>query len=133
MENAFIEVDKGKYALQLQALKQNADEPSAMANYLSKTAIVSKEDNTLTLSLLFQSEQTITGFQVENHAGELIEASQKQVNDETERRYELFELKSLPAILNVRVQYEVEHEGRSFTGDEMLRLVFDQATLEKVG
>ncbi len=132
MNQKTIQIEKGKYAIGVEALKKDADEPSAMANYLSKMAVVTNHDEYFTLSLLLQSQKTITGFQVENHAGEFIEASDRQIDEEMDRRFEMFELENLPANLNARVQYEVEHEGKSFKGDEILRLSFIEDSLEKV-
>lgn len=132
MEQEILTIAEGKYAIAVKTLKKDADEPSAMANYLSQMAIITKQDQFLTLSLLLQSQKTITGFQVDNQAGEFVEAVEKQVDEEMDRRFEMFELNHLPATLHVRVQYEVEHEGRAFKGDEELRLSFDQESLEKL-
>lgn len=132
MGQTVINIEEGKYAIGVQTLKKDENEPSAMANYLSQKAIVSKQGEFFTLSLLLQSQKTITGFQVENQAGELVEAIEKQVDLEMDRRFEMFEIEHLPAILHARVQYEVEHEGRSFKGDEVLRLSFDEQSLEKL-
>lgn len=127
-----IQLENGRYSIQLQTLKKDEDELSAMANYLSQVAVVTKQDDLLVLSLLFQSEQTITGFQIERQDGEFIEAIEKQVDEEMERRSEAFELDALPKNLFARVQYEVEHEENTFKGDEILRLVFAEESLEKV-
>lgn len=127
-----INIEEGKYAIGVETLQKDTDEPSAMANYLSKIAIVTRQDDILRLSLLLQSQKTITGFQVENQAGELAEAIEKKVDDEMDRRFEMFELEHLPSILNVRVQYEVDHEGQKFKGDEALRLNFNEESLEKL-
>lgn len=132
MKQTDIDIEEGKYAIGVETLKQDIDEPSAMANYLSKMAIVTRQDNFLTLSLLLQNQKTITGFQVESQTGEWVEAIEKQVDDEMDRRFEMFELAHLTSIINVRVQYEVEHEGQSFEGDEALRLSFDEESLEKL-
>lgn len=132
MEKAVITIEEGKYAIDVQTLKKDAHEPSAMANYLSQKAIVTKQDEFLTLSLLLQSQKTITGFQIENETGEFVEAIEQQIDEETERRFEMFHLSHLPTILNARVQYEIEHEGKSFKGDEILRLSFDGESLEKL-
>lgn len=132
MTQAIIPIEEGKYGIRLQTLKKDADEPSAMANYLSQMAIVTKQDELVTLSLLLQSEKTITGFQIENQAGEFVEAVEKQVDEEMERRFEMFTLTQLPAILRARVQYEVPHEGKVMKGDEVLRLSFFEDSLEKV-
>lgn len=133
MQQKEIKMEDGKYAIGVETLQKDADEPSAMANYLSKTAIVTKQDDILRLSLLLQSQKTITGFQVENQAGEWGEAIEQQIDNEMDRRFEMFALDFLPPILNVRVQYEVDHEGQKFKGDEMLRLSFAEESLEKLG
>ena len=70
MEKTGINIEEGKYAIGVGTLQKDTDEPSAMANYLSKIAIVTRQDDILRLSLLLQSQKTITGFQVENQAGE---------------------------------------------------------------
>lgn len=132
MDQTIINVEEGKYAIGLQAWKKDVDEPSAMANYLSQVAVVTKEQELFTLSLLLQSQQTITGFQIETDVGEFIEAIGKKVDEEMERRYEMFHLNHLPAILKARVQYEVEHEGKSFKGDEILRLSFIEDSLKEL-
>ncbi len=132
MDQKVINIEEGKYAIGVQTLQKDKDEPSAMANYLSQMAIVTKQDDFLTLSLLLQSQKTITGFQVENQTGELVEAIEKQVDEEMDRRFEMFQLDRFTSTLNVRVQYEVEHEGQNFKGDEALRLSFDEESLEKL-
>lgn len=132
MNQSIIDVKEGKYAIGLQALKKDSNEPSVMADYLSQKAIITKQDGVLTLSLLFQSQQTITGFQVEHQSGKFIEAIEQQINEEMDRRFEMFKLDKLPATLNVRVQYEVKQNGQSFKGDEALRLAFIEEALEKL-
>lgn len=127
-----ITLDEGKYSIQFQAFKKDTDEASVMADYLSQVAVVTKQDDFLALSLLFQSEQTITGFQIDRGDGEFVEAIEKHVDKEMERRSEAFELITLGKEIPVRVQYEVAHEGKAFKGDEMFRLVFDEDSLEKV-
>lgn len=130
MSENIIQIEEGKYAIGLQALKKDVDEPSAMANYLSQMAVVTKQESYFTLSLLLQSQQTITGFQIEDEDGAFVEAIERQIDNGMDRRYEMFEMKQLPAILNARVQYEVEHEGKSFSGDEILRLSFMEDSLK---
>lgn len=132
MNENMIQIQEGKYAIGLQTLKKDADEPSAMANYLSQMAVVTKEDAFFTLSLLLQSQETITGFQIERDENEFVDAIERQVDTEAGRRYEMFEIQALPAILRARVQYEVTHEGKHFTGDEILRLAFKEDSLEKI-
>src|SRR5690625_7334259 len=118
MEQKEIKLDEGKFAIGVETLQKDSDEPSAMANYLSKIAIVTRQDGVLRLSLLLQSQTTITGIQAEKQAGELVEAVAKTVDDAMERRFEMIALEHLPSILNVRVQYEVDHEGQTMKGAE---------------
>src|SRR5690625_1303548 len=127
-----MNLENGKYAISLQALKKNKEETSAMAEYLSNFAVVTKQNENLKLSLLLYNQQIITGLQIENHEGEFTESIAKQVDEEKNWRYEMFELNNLPSNLNARVQYEVEHEGKSFKGDEVLRLSFATDNIEKL-
>ena len=127
-----MNLKKGKYAIPLQALKKDEDAPSAMADYLSNFAVVTKKDDKLTLSIVLYNQQVITGLQIENHEKIFTEAIAEQVNEEKNWRYEMFELNYLPSKLKARVQYEVEHEGKSFKGDEVLRLSFDTDNVEKI-
>lgn len=48
------------------------------------------------------------------------------------RRYEMFQLQVIPATITARVQYEIKHEGSSFNGDEVFRIVFAEKTLERL-
>lgn len=132
MDHSIINIENGKYAISLQALKKGEDEPSVMADYLSQRAILSKQDETYTLSLLFQSEQIITGFQIESSEGQFVDAVERQVDEEMERRYEMFQVHAVPTTLNARVQYEVDHEGSKFKGNELFKIVFAEETLEKL-
>ncbi len=127
-----IQIDEGKYVIEVQTLKKDADEASAMADYLSQSAIITNQDDKLYLTVMFMDHKTITGFQVKNESGEWIEAIDQQVNEETNNRFEMFELHQLTSPLSVRVQYEVMHGEQNFSGDEELRLAFDEESLENV-
>src|SRR5690625_4030294 len=120
-----IGVDEGRYVIHIRTLQEDNDESSSIAGYLCESAIITNRNGSLSLTLMLQDHQTITGFQVENQ-----EAIEKQVNDETNMRFEMFELDRFPAYLPVRVQYEVEYGGKEIKGDEALRLYFDEASLE---
>src|SRR5699024_10547971 len=113
-----MNIEKGKYAIPLQALKKDEDAPSAMTDYISNYAVVTKKDNKFTLSIVLYNQQIITVLQIENHDKNFTEAIAEQVNEEKNWRYEMFELNYLPSKLKARVQYEVEYEGKSFKGDE---------------
>src|SRR5690625_6287211 len=125
-KQSVIHVEEGRYVIHVRTLQEDKDEPSAMAGYLSESAIITNLNGSLSLTLMLKDHQTITGFQVENQ-----EAIEKQVNDETNMRFEMFELDRLPAYLPVRVQYEVEYGGKEIKSDEALRLYFDEASLEE--
>lgn len=132
MNQENINVDEGKYAIHVKTMKKDKDEDSAMAAYLSQVAIVNNQDNLLTVALLLQKQDIIVGFQIKNKSGEYIQAKDQQINHETEQRMEAFELTSLPTVLDARVQYEVTQKDGTFKGDESLRLVFAEDSLEKI-
>lgn len=132
MDQENINVDEGKYAIHVKTMKKDKDEDSAMAAYLSQVAIVNNQDNLLTVALLLQKQDIIVGFQIKNKSGEYIQAKDQQINHETEQRMEAFELTSLPTVLDARVQYEVTQKDGTFKGDESLRLVFAEDSLEKI-
>lgn len=127
-----IYLEEGKYAIQVQALKKEADKQSAMAGYLSESAIVTKQDDNIFVTFMLKDDKIIKKFQVSNESGEWVAAIDYEVNKETNTRFELFQLERLIPTLHVRVQYEVEHEGQIFQGDETLRLVFDEESLDTV-
>lgn len=126
-----IHINNGKYTIDLHALKKDSAEPSAMAGYLSKTAMVTNQGDSLFLTVTLKKSNMITGFQIENQDGEKLEAINKHVNEETGDRYELFQLNQLVSPLTARVQYEAEFEGQKIQGDEELRLEFNETYMER--
>ena len=126
-----IHVDQGKYTIDVHALKKESAEPSAMAGYLSKTAMVTNQDDSLFLTVTLKKSNMITGFQIEGQDGKKLKAIDKHVNEETGVRYELFQLDELVAPLLAHVQYEAEFEGQKINGDEELRLEFNEAYMER--
>lgn len=127
-----LNIEEGKYVIHVRTLKHGTNEPSAMADYLSESAIVTNQNGLVYLTLMFNDHKIITGFQVENELGEMVESIEEQVNEETNSRFEMFELERLTSPLHVRVQYEVEFQGNHMKGDEKLSLAFDEASLEKL-
>ncbi|MUV06971.1 hypothetical protein GOP80_07255 [Planococcaceae bacterium Storch 2/2-2] len=132
MTNEWITTKEKKFAIQGKPLKETTDEPSIMLEYMSQVAVVEQTDEGVSLSLLLQSQDIITGLQVQRADGTWVEAVERHIDDEMNRRFERFELDRLPVVLPVRVQYEVSHEGGTFKGDEPLRVVFDPETIEAV-
>ncbi|WP_210469862.1 NEAT domain-containing protein [Sporosarcina sp. 6E9] len=124
-----IHIGEGTHKIGVRTHKMTTIEPSAMADYLGETASIAIKDDKIQLTLTITDHKTITGFQVENQAGELIEATDKQVNVEANKREETFKLEHLKSPLNVQVQYVVEHAGRKIEGDEGLRLSFNEKDL----
>lgn len=120
----------GKYQVEIDVLKQDVDEASMMGSYLSKVALITKTDEEMTLSLLFQSQDTVKGFQIETSEGTFSEAIDQHIIEEKDYRFELFMINSLPEVLNARVQYEAMHEGKVFKGDEPLRITFDLDSMQ---
>lgn len=122
---------EGKYIIRLKALHKELDETSEVANYFATTAIITKETNLLTMTLMMVYHETILGLQIEDE-GEWLEATEQTIDEDLNRRYELFELTSLSDIMTARVQYELGFEGRVIKSDEEVRLEFDTDSLEKV-
>ena len=127
-----IQVNHGKYSIDVHAIKKDSDEASAMAGYLSKTAMVTNEDNSLFLTIVLKKSDMITGFQIENQDGQKFESIEKHVNEDTGERFELFQLDCLVSPLSAHVQYEAELEGQKIQGDEELRLVFNETYMERI-
>lgn len=132
MENNSITVDEGKFVVQVQALKQSEDEPSAMAPYISKNSIITNEQGNLFLTLMFTEQHIITGFQIKNNAGEFVSCVNAHIDTKTNARYENFTLDTLQPIHDARVQYKVDYDGSTFEGDETLRLSFDRDSVLNV-
>ena len=124
-----INIGEGNRIIGVRTHQKDTIKPSVMAGYLGETASLSVKDNTLKLTLTITDHKTITGFQVEGPTGELMEAVEKQVDAEANKREETFELDHLRSPLNVQVQYTVEHGGKEINGDEGLRLSFDEKSL----
>lgn len=131
-KQSMIQVGEGKYIIHVETLKLDTDEPSAMANFLAESAIVTNEEGVLYATFMFMDHKVVTGFQVKNEAGEFIQATDEQVNEEDNTRFEMFQLSQLPSLLHVKVQYEIEHDGQMMKGDEALRLSFDESSLERI-
>lgn len=131
VKNAVIELDEGDFIIEVSTLKKDEDEPSAMAAYLGLATAVAKKDGIIHLTVRIADNEIIKGFQIENDAGELVEAIGQQVDEEGNQRAETFELSQLKTQLNVQVQYAVSHGGQVIKGDEALRLVFDKMSLTK--
>jgi len=127
-----INVDEGKYVIQVKAMKSSADDPSAMAPYLSNNCIVTNVSGQYFVTLMILEEQIITGFQLKNKADEYINCIEQHRDEEATTRYEIFQLEQLQTIHHARVQYKVNHEGNAFEGDEELRLFFDVESIQHV-
>lgn len=125
-----IPLDEGKYVIQVEALKIDKDEPSAMAPYLSNNSIVTKEAEKTFLTLMLLEEHIITKFQIQIEQDDFITCVNTHKDESSQTRYEIFQLNQLQTIHQARVQYEVEHEGQTFSGDEILRLSFDADSIQ---
>lgn len=132
MEFKIIHLNEGKYVVQVQAMKKEENELSAMAPYLSNNSIITKESGEIFVTLKILEEQIITGLQIKNDNGEYTEHINFLKDEEAKARYENFQLESFQSIHHARVQYEVNHEGEIIKGDEELRLVFDDQSVQNV-
>lgn len=69
MTNEWITTEEKKFAVQGKPLKETTDEPSIMLEYMSQVAVVEQTDEGVSLSLLLQSQDIITGLQVQRADG----------------------------------------------------------------
>jgi len=132
LEKFPITLDDGKFLVNVQAIQQHSNETSAMQPYLSHHAILTKEKENIFLTLMIQEQKVITGLQVIDENREAITSFERQVDEENGIRYEIFQLPQLFTLMSIQVQYEVEHKGDTFTGDEPLRLYFDPESVQNV-
>lgn len=132
MENEQITLDEGKYVVQVKAMKLDVDEPSAMAPYLSNNSIITNISGQYFLTLMILEEHIITGFQLKNNVNELKNCIERHRDETAKTRYEIFQLEEFRTIHEVQVQYEVDHEGKVFEGDEKLRLFFDANSIQNI-
>lgn len=132
MEQSIIELKDGKYVAQVQAMKKDIDEPSAMAPYLANNVIITCREGTYFLTLMIQEEEIVTGFQIQTNDNTFAPSIEQQVDDQQSVRYEIFQVERLLTILPARVQYKVNHECNIFEGDEALRLLVDLETIQNV-
>ena len=124
-------LNEGKYMVDLELLHKDSNQVSEIANYLAKRAVITKEENILTMTLLVLDSGSILGLQLEGN-NEWVEAAEYKVDDETNRRYELFELSGLSEIISARAQYEYNYEGRIMKADEELKISLDETSIEIV-
>lgn len=122
---------EGKYMIDLELLHKDSNQVSEIANYLAKRAVITKEKNILTMTLLVLDNGSILGLQLEGN-NEWLEAAEYKVDDETNRRFELFELSRLSETISARAQYEYNYEGRIMKADEELKITLDQTSIEIV-
>lgn len=125
-------LEDGKYVIPVEAIKKDNDEPSAMAPFLDKNSLITKQSNFLFIALIIREEHVITGLQLKSEAGTWVEAKEKQTDQESNIRYEVFDIGTLHDVIEARVQYEVEQNGQTFSGDEKLRLKLDTTELRDV-
>src|SRR5699024_2005047 len=132
MDRKPIDLKEGKYVIQVEAMKKSEDETSAMSPYLSNNTILTKLSSQFYVTLMLNEEQTITGLQIKNKHDEYTNSIDQHIDTASNTRYEIFQLDEFQTILNARVQYKVEHDGKTFEGDEELRLVFDAQSSQNV-
>src|SRR5699024_12736229 len=102
-------IAEGKYILNFKVLHKELDQASTMANYIAVSAILTKGADFLTITLMLIDSQTVLGFQIENK-GDWIEPINQKMDDEKNRRYELYELEQISDITDPRMQYELVYE-----------------------
>lgn len=132
MGGKLIELNNGKYVVKVDSLKKLERVASAMAPYLGETCIVTKEDEKVFITLVIKEQQVVTHLQLLTDNEKWIDAIDKQIDNATNSRYEIFELGELYGEITARVIYEINHNGRLFKGDEQFRLSFDETSIQNV-
>src|SRR5690625_7326034 len=102
-----------------------------MANYIAVSAVLTKGADFLTITLMLIDSQTVLGVQIENK-GDWIEPINQKMDDEKNRRYELYEIEEISENMAAREQYEIGYEGRIMKGDEALQLEYELDNLEQI-
>lgn len=125
-----IKLTPGKYVIQVQAIQLESDESSAMAPYLAEHAMVTKENEKVFVTLMIKEQEIVTGFQIEDNDETFVQSIDQQIDEEANVRYEIFPLNKLTTTVKARVQYTIPHEGKDFSGDELLRLFFDRQSIQ---
>lgn len=128
--NKLINLDEGKFVVEIEAIQLESSEPSAMAPYLAEHAMITKDKQKIFITLMIKEQNIVTGFQMEDKDERFVESIDQKIDKETNIRYEIFSLSKLPTTVKARVQYTVNHEGEDFSGDELLRLSFDQQSIQ---
>ena len=132
MENKLIELNDGKYVVEVQAIKKDSTETSAMAPYLANNAIITKEAGQNFVTLVINEEEVVKGLQVKSSDNTFKNSINNQVNQDENVRYEIFHLEQIQTILPARVQYKINYEGNIIEGDEELRLFINDDTIQNV-
>lgn len=132
MQNQTIQLEDGKYVVQVQAVKKDTEEASAMGPYLSNNSIVTYESGEIYLTLMLVEEKIITGLQIKNKEEQYEERINFHRDEEANARYEIFKLDHFQSVHEAKVQYEIEHEGEWIKGDEELRLFFEPDSIQNV-
>src|SRR5690625_7075381 len=71
-----------------------------MQPYLSHHAILTKEKENIFLTLMIQEQKVITGLQVIGETRKAITSFERQVDEESEIRYEIFQLPQLFTLID---------------------------------
>jgi len=132
VENKLIELNDGKYVVEVQAIKKDSTETSAMAPYLANNAIITKEAGQNFVTLVINEEEVVKGLQVKSSDNTFKNSINNQVNQDENVRYEIFHLEQIQTILPARVQYKINYEGNIIEGDEELRLFINDDTIQNV-
>lgn len=125
-EKSAINLELGNYTIEFKAAKAEAAETSSMARYLDNPAKVSVRDDAIYVTLKINDHKTVTGFQVEGK--EPVNVNVDEGNNLREVTYKLDKFYNLH---EARVQYTVATPMGTHEGNQPLRLIFDQNSVEQ--
>lgn len=118
-----IELENGNYTINVATLHAKENKPSGMARYIDESAFIYVKDGKTYVKLTLKDHQTVTGFQIDGQ-----EPIQEEINEQRNSRIVTYALRELITPMKARVQYK----AGVHTGDQPLRLSFNESSIKKV-
>src|SRR5690625_540909 len=115
-DDGALDLEEGKYTIEFDALKEDSDDASAMANYLDDTVILEIIEKGIFLTIFAEEEVTKLEIEGEGPIEESINNDKKEM---------IFKLDEFHSIINAYVEYKAPYQGGFFEGEADFRLSFD--------